>query len=449
MGILFFVLTHRVKMSYYMFKKLSVISYHLSTIFIVSLVVRLIYCFAMPIFKVRLDEQRYDILSDQIINGNYNLDAISFICAPFVPFFLALIKCISVSYCREIFFICQCVLSALSVVYVFKLTDLLFRNKQISTIAAWFFCFYPMGFYYVKNIGQETAYQSFLIMSVYFLVRFGELKNKRDLIISAILFSLCFLTKGIILFWSPFIVYFIFEIKAFNRQQKFVNALIFSSLCLLFTLPFGFYNLQKHGVYTFSSDGIGHYLWFGNSELAYQQEYMGRTYGVNTAGNVRDTAKLIYDMSPPNVSMETYQNAFVSYPSERERQAIFKRNALNWIKNNPERFVELKINGVIRFILPGVNYKIYPLSIWLFSLIIFVPFYFLAYWGIFQSFKIDFEKHNWILTLILAMFLFSTLFAFGTRFKTATLEPFYIIYAAFSAYHLGIKFSHRFSQRLR
>ena len=88
-----------------MFRKLSSISYHLSSMFFTALIVRLIYCFAMPIFQVRLDEQRYDILSNQIINGHYNLDAISFICAPLIPFFLALIKYISINYWQEIMLI--------------------------------------------------------------------------------------------------------------------------------------------------------------------------------------------------------------------------------------------------------------------------------------------------------------------------------------------------------
>ena len=420
-----------------MSKKLSIIHYKLS---IISLIVRLIYCFAMPIFQVRLDEQRYDILSNQIINGNYDLDAISFICAPLIPFFLALIKCISINYWQEIMLTFQCILSALSVVYVFKLTDLLFKNKQISAIAAWFYCFYPMTFYYVKNIGQESAYQSFLIMSIYFLIKFSELKNKRDLIISAILFSLCFLTKGIILFWSPFIVFFIFKIKSFDWQQKFINSLIISSLCLFFTMPFGFYNLQKHGVYTFSSDGLPTYFWFGNSEFGYHRDYFGTIYTINNNNEIKDTAKLIYDMSPPNVSMETYQKALQLYPLEQERQAIFKRNAFNWINNNAIKFIQLKIHCFIRFILWGLNYKIYPLSIWLLSMLIFAPLYVLAYLGIIKSIKLNFEKHNWILTLFIAMLVFSVVFSFESRFRTVTLEPFYIIYAAFSAYHLRIKF---------
>ncbi len=410
-------------------------------LFSISLIIRLLYCFALPFFKVKLDEQRYDILSNQILNGNYDLDAISFICAPFVPYFIALIKMVSADYWQQILFIVQAILTSISVVYLFKLTDLLFKNKQISAIAAWFYCFYPMTFYYVKNVGQESFYQSFLIISIYFLVKFRALKSVKDLIISAILFSLCFLTKGFILFYAPFIVLFIFKIKGFNLKEKIYNALIFSVLCFLLTLPNGFYNLQKHKIYTFSGDGLSTYFWFGNSEFAYHRDVLGKVYDVNKAFEIQDTAKLIYDMSPPNVSMETYQKAFELFPSEQVRQRIFKRNAWTWIKDNPRHFLELKIHCFVRYIMCGLNFKIYPLSIWLLSVVIFAPLYLLAYFGILRALKNDFEKHNWMLGLFIAMLLFSVVFSFESRFRTITLEPFYIIYAAFSAYRIKLKWA--------
>jgi Dolichyl-phosphate-mannose-protein mannosyltransferase len=405
-------------------------------IFTISLIVRLLYCFAMPFFKVKLDEERYDILSNQILNGNYDLDAVSFICAPFIPFFIAFMKLVSANYWQPIFFILQSILTAISVVYLFKLTDLLFKNKQISAIAAWFYCFYPITFYYVKNVGQESFYQSFLIISVYFLVKFGDSRLRRDLIFSAILFSFCFLTKGIILFFAPFIVYFIFKIKELNAKDKIVNSLIFSSLCLFFTLPSGLINLKRHNIYTFSGDGLATYFWFGNSEYGYHRDVLGKSFDVNKTTEIQDTAKLIYDMSPPNVSMATYQKAFELFPSEQARQAIFKRNAWTWINENPRRFLELKIHCFIRYIMCGLNFKIYPLSIWLLSLVIFAPLYGLAYFGIFKALKNDFAKHNWMLGLFVSMLLFSVVFSFESRFRTITLEPFYIIYAALSAYKI-------------
>lgn len=405
-------------------------------LFSISLIIRLLYCFAMPFFKVRLDEQRYDILSNQILEGNFDLDAVSFICAPFLPFFMSTIKLISTNYWQEITFVIQSILTSISVVYLFKLTDLLFRNKQVSSLAAWFYCFYPMTFYYVKNVGQESFYQSFLIIFVYFLIKFNASKSIKDLIVSAVLFSFCFLTKGIILFWAPFIAFFIFNIKSFKFKSKIHNTLIFSILCIIFTLPFGLNNLKHHGIYTFSGDGLSTYFWFGNSECAYRRDVLGKLYDINKTAEIQDTAKLIYDMSPPNVSIETYQKALELFPFEQARQAIFQRNAWTWIKDNPGRFVELKIHCFVRYITCGLNFKIYPLSIWLLSLVIFAPLYLLAYWGIFTSVKTDFDKHNWMLSLFITMLLFSVIFTFESRFRTITLEPFYIIYAAFSAYRI-------------
>jgi hypothetical protein len=147
-------------------------------------------------------------------------------------------------------------------------------------------------------------------------------------------------------------------------------------------------------------------------------------------------------MSPPNVSMETYQKALQLFPSEQTRQAIYQRNAWEWIKDNPKRFVELKIHCFVRYIMCGLNFKIYPLSIWIISLVIFAPLYLLAYWGVYMSVKNDFEKHNWMLGLFVSMLLFSVVFSFESRFRTITLEPFYIIYAAFSAYKIKLFFQH-------
>jgi Dolichyl-phosphate-mannose-protein mannosyltransferase len=408
---------------------------NLLILFTVSLIVRLLFCFAMPFIKVRLDEQRYDILSDQIIQGNYDLDVVCFICAPFTPYFIALIKLISINYWQELTFVLQSLLSAITALFLYKLTDLLFKNKQIATIAAWFFCFYPMTFYYVKNIGQETAFQSFLIISIYFLIKFRETQLNRDLIISAIVFILCFMTKSFILFWSPFIVLFIFRIKELNVKEKIKNALIFGGLCLISTLPFGLFNLQKHQVYTFSSDGLACYFWFGNSEFAYQRECLGKRYIVNKSGVVQDTAMLLYNWTPPNVTMENFKNALTFFPSEQGRQAIFKRTASTWIEQNPTRFVQLKVESFFHFFMWGLNFRIHPLSISLISVIIFAPLYLLAYLGIYHSLKDDFEKHNWVMGLMITMLLFSIIFTFDPRFRRITLEPFYIIYAAFAAYY--------------
>ena len=43
-------------------------------------------------FQLFYDSSRYDMLSNRIVNGNYNLDVTAFITAPFYPYFLATTK---------------------------------------------------------------------------------------------------------------------------------------------------------------------------------------------------------------------------------------------------------------------------------------------------------------------------------------------------------------------
>ncbi|MDZ7879352.1 MAG: hypothetical protein U5L45_16845 [Saprospiraceae bacterium] len=198
--------------------------------------------------------------------------------------------------------------------------------------------------------------------------------------------------------------------------------------------------MQKHQVYTFSSDGLACYFWFGNSEFAFQRECLGKRYIVNKSGSVQDTAMLLYNWTPPNVTIENFKNALTYFPSEQGRQAIFKRNAYTWIQQNPNRFIQLKVESFFHFFMWGLNFKIHPLSISLISVIIFAPLYVLGYFGIFHAVKNDLGKHYLMMGLMITMLIFAIIFSFDPRFRRITLEPFYIIYAAFAVYKIKGKY---------
>jgi hypothetical protein len=55
----------------------------------------------------------------------------------------------------------------------------------------------------------------------------------------------------------------------------------------------------------------------------------------------------------------------------------------------------------------------------------------MGYIGIFVALRRNFRYHFWILALVLSMVIFSVGFYVQNRFRTITLEPFYILYAAF------------------
>ena len=89
--------------------------------------------------------------------------------------------------------------------------------------------------------------------------------------------------------------------------------------------------------------------------------------------------------------------------------------------------------------MPGLHKSWYSFNIWIFSLIITVPIYVLAYLGIVYNFIKNPREHFWIIFLMLSIFIFSIGFYFQGRFRTITLEPFYILYASFMLHSLLAK----------
>ena len=94
--------------------------------------------------------------------------------------------------------------------------------------------------------------------------------------------------------------------------------------------------------------------------------------------------------------------------------------------------------------MPGVNLAWYPFSQWLLSLIVSTPVYILGYIGIIRSLRQDFKRHIWVLGLVLSLLAFSTAFYVQNRFRTITLEPSYLMYAAATTSYLLHKFSGRY-----
>ena len=119
-------------------------------VFILALLIRF---FLSPVDHV--DEQRYLILSDQILTGNFDLDAGSFLCAPFFPYFLAGLKYVSTNHWYELLFILQVFVSSLCVFSFYKIGLYLFENKNIALISALIYAVYPDTFVYVRLIGQD------------------------------------------------------------------------------------------------------------------------------------------------------------------------------------------------------------------------------------------------------------------------------------------------------
>lgn len=394
-------------------------------IFTLFFLVRLIYIYFMG-FKNNYahGDSRWIVeLSDKVMRLDFNFDIGRFIAAPFYQCFIALHKLLFAGYWDILLVFSQLFLASLSGVYLFKLTRLLFESDRISYIAALIFAFFPMTFFWVHTFATEIFFQSLLIFSIYFLVKSVKQPSLSCLAKSAVLFSITFLTKSHILLFSPFIILYCF-IAIKNWRLRLSYSAIYVLIAIIFTIPFGLYNLFKHNAYVLSSNGAGYHFYLGNSNAGYVTMVdvpNPDTTEYKKMKNINSDAGY-FNGSDYNAIMQLLQNT---------KQKLFFKKAIEWIKENPKKFIKLKIYNLIFFLLPGVSFRHYPLIFWIFSFILSLPIYIFAYLGMSVALRRDFKNNFWMLGLFLTMLIFSVGFYVQNRFRTITLEPFYISYASY------------------
>ena len=406
----------------------------LRNIIILGALVRVAFVLLMGSDHHRLATDSYWILglSEKALLGNFDFDDGRFIIAPFYPVFVAGIKLIFSSYWEYVLSFLQITLSISSIFFIERIAFTIFNDKRVSLISALIFSVFPFTFWWINTFSTESVFQGLFIISVYFLIKARIAGSYKFTILSSVFFSFCFLTKSHVLLYSPFIVLVFFLIKESSLQRKVTLSGIYGGICLLFTLPFGLYNLEKHETYVLASNGAKYHFYTGNSEYGYHAIVDVPNQDTKAYGAVK---AMRYGYFHGDI-----HNDYLALPQKDKQNAFFKYSLI-WIKNNPKKFFKLKITNIFFFLFPGVSYKHYPPLQWFLSFLMSCPIYFLAYFGIVKSLKINFKKHFWIFGLFLSLFLFSSIWYAQNRFRTLTIEPFYFIYCSYFFVYLVDKWN--------
>jgi hypothetical protein len=405
-----------------MIKKLSLIKINL-IIFISFFFVRYLFLILSNYdnFELQPDSYWYSKQSNEVLKGNFNLLRPLFITSPFFTYFQALVKLIFGNFWEIILEFFQVSIASISAIFFYKLSLILFKCKKTSYFALIMFCFYPFTLWYVGTFTQDIWFQSFLIIFMFYFslyLKYFEIKN---LIISAVIFSITFLTKSHILIFSLFIPITIFFINRIELRIKILHIILFSSICFMFTIPYGFYNLKANGVYVFSSNGFGGLFILGHNEDAYINHI--KTPNINSV-----EAKRL-----KSVDYKIFKNLEdkISKSSPSEIQEIYLKEGLKWIEENPVKFRELLIFNFKRFFTPGLHKSWYDHNTWLLSFILSSPIMIFGYLGLILILK-NFRENAWILYIFLSLLIFSLIFYYQGRFKVITLDPLLILLSAYS-----------------
>ena len=381
-------------------------------------------------YELEIDSHYYNDQSNEVLKGNFNLLRHLYIIAPFFSYFQALVKFIFASHWMVVLEFLQISIASVSGIYLYKLTNQIFRKNQTAILAAILFCFYPMTFWWVGTFTQDIWFQSFLIIFFYYFIKSLHENSLKLLIISSLIFCLTFLTKSHILLFSIFIPIIILLKKNIIFIQKLKFIFIFTAISLTSTLPYGIYNLVVNDTYVLSSNGLGGTFITGNNNDAYLSHIKRNEITSEQKARFQYNKYLIMEELEPKTKNKT----------PKEIQQIYLSAGLDWIKKNPKKAIELKLDHAKRFFTPGVSKYWHGFEKWLAALIITAPLYFFAYISIFQGIKNNIRENFWILSLMSSLFIFTTVFYYSGRFRIITLEPYYIIFASNTLINLKEKF---------
>lgn len=375
--------------------------------------------------------------ADKATQGDFNFDIGRFIASPLFPTVAAGFKIIFGDSWSTALVIFQILFSALSCIYIYRITELLFSNTTISLMAGLIYSVFPMTMYYVNTFSQETLFQCLFIISIYYLIVSLKTKSFKAVIMSAVIFSLAFLTKAHVLLFALFIPLMYFIISR-NRKYALQASVIYASLCFIFSLPYGIYHKIKNDTFIISSNGFGFQFYLGNTNAGYT--FVTDVPELNSA-----EYKKVKDIIPWagywNGNMARY-DSMLAMPAS-QKQLAFIRDAKQWIAANPLKFVKLKSYDLFFFLMPGVSFRNYSFRSWIAAFVVSFPIYLFAYIGTALCLRKKFKEHAWMLFIFISMMMLSVILYVQNRFRTITLEPFYIIYASYYAYFLFQKYFRR------
>jgi hypothetical protein len=397
-------------------------------LFLVHLLTRLLFVNLAGVnnnYRFQCDSFWLVKMADDATIGNFNFDIGRFIASPLYPVACGFFKITSPFHWEFYLGLFQIIISAISGLYLFKICHLLFRSKELAILASLIYAFFPLTMWYVNTFSQETLFQSLFIIMIYHLLKSLKTGNIHDVIRASIFFSLAYLTKSHILLFAIFIPLIYFHAFRFSTKTIYFVT-VFAFIAILFSVPYGLYQYTKNGTYVLSSNGAGYQFYLGNTEAGYKTIV---DVPEKDSREFRDMENIALNAGEFNGNAIKY--AALIHGSQDIKQGIFFRDGLKWIKDNPVKFLKLKIYDTFLFLIPGVSFRHYDFSLWLLSFCLSLPLYLFAYRSIFIQNKNDFKMHSWMIYLFLSMLIFSTFWYVQNRFRTITLEPFYIIYASY------------------
>jgi len=307
----------------------------------------------------------------------------------------------------------QSLLLIVNAFLIYKISEIIFKNKTQSFIAFVIMLFYPFFIYYQGLLLSETIFITLLLFAFYFIYKWYEsdFQLNKYFLLSNVFLVLGLYSKATLTILPPFLITGFYWFNKFNLKialKIFISSFLIWLVCLS---PWWIRNYMIfHRIVIFTTSS-GANLYLGNNE-----------YNTNGGCDWNKNVNKIFVVKVRKLSDEIEQNK------------VFKEKALEFIKKHPHKFLRLAFMKLKRFYNIEFNNKnlrkskLNYISIFSYG-IIFILF----------LFSIILNIKNWRkLSAIYILFIYFTLLHMiviaSIRYRLP-LEPFMILLASYIIYY--------------
>src|SRR3989344_2556465 len=212
----------------------------------------------------------------------------------------------------------QIIISGFSIIFIYFITESLFKNRNIAFTAGILLSIYPHHIFLSLYLLSDNNYVTLLIISIYLIIKFINTQSYKIAILTGIIFGLTILQRPIITLFLLLAIIYIY-INSEYRFRKIVlsRILIIFIFFIIIWIPWPIRNKIMYNEYFSLGTGGGTALYQGNSE--------------NSTGGYGGDVISGIDYTDPfdNISgNESYINN------------LYKTEAIKAIKKDPIKFIK-------------------------------------------------------------------------------------------------------------
>lgn len=312
-------------------------------IMVVAVVIRVAYVTPLDSTKLNwADEREYDKIAWHLAQtGQYESSAI--LTTPGLPTFLAVIyKVFGHEYRAGR--IIQALLSAILVLAVFRIADMLF-NRTTAYLTALGVTFYPPFIYLVGVFYAEFLYTLLIAVTVCLLIQWQQRQRTGWLVAAGVLMGITTLCRPVFLPFIPLAAVYVWWQAP--RNTKLRLAITVGVVASAIILPWTVRNAIVYKKFMPVSTGFGMHLWRGNNDVAVGDAYDRYLMPLDALWQERAQRLLSADQRAALTEHFHQVDAEIAHVDEITWDNRWSREGSEWIKAHPGKFVVLCVRRVM------------------------------------------------------------------------------------------------------